>query len=149
MQIIESGDYSLVSNSTIEIYCNLYENDFNPSHPFDNIYSNKDNNCYNNKYKFSNYLIKNRIYILVVSTYSSNTIGPYSIYVFGTDNVILTPISKSMLCIHYKLIVIQIIKRNLQYYTLFFYGYIESNKNLHSNFSFFNKLTNFLFFFFY
>ena len=94
MNITRSGIYSILGHSTIEIYGYIYENSFNPYNPFENLLLENGVSCGDRQFLFKTMLQAGGKYILVVTTYSPNEIGNYSILASGPDTVILTNISK-------------------------------------------------------
>ncbi len=94
VKVIETGNYSLGSNSTIDTYGYIYNNSFDPFHLTMNLLIENDQSYGNNQFKLVTPLQVNTTYILVVTTYSPNVTGKFSVLVIGPNNVIFNHISK-------------------------------------------------------
>jgi hypothetical protein len=94
MNVIESGCYSVESNSTIDIYGYIYKNNFDPFNPTKNLLSQNDGNLNNTQFKFMISLQVNTTYVLVVATYQPSVTGTFSVFVSGPNNVSLNRISE-------------------------------------------------------
>jgi len=85
--VVENGTYTFSSYSEINTYGYLYENNFNPFNPSENrINENDDSGC-NGQFKLIQYMQKQKIYILVITTVRENDIGPFTITAFGSNDV--------------------------------------------------------------
>ncbi len=94
VKVIDTGYYGLSSKSTIDIYNYIYKNTFIPFKPTENLLSVDTGSCANGRLKLTTVLQANTTYILVVTTYSPNVMGAFSIIVFGPNNVSLNRISE-------------------------------------------------------
>lgn len=94
MTVTETGRYSLGTNSTIDTYGYIYKNRFDPADPFVNLISEDDQSYRNNQFKIVTSLQINITYILVVTTYSPNVTGMFTVIVIGPNNVKFNHISK-------------------------------------------------------
>ncbi|CAF1078687.1 unnamed protein product [Adineta steineri] len=74
-------------------YGSIYKEYFNPANPNENRLVYDDDSCESNQFGFTIALETNIIYILVVTSWSSDETGTFSIFVSGPDNVNLTNIS--------------------------------------------------------
>ncbi len=98
MNVIENGNYSLVSISNIYTYGYIYNGNFNPFNPLKNLVAQNDEGCRNGQFKIIVHLQANTSYILVVTTFDPNIIGPFSILVSGPNNVSLNHFRKYLYC---------------------------------------------------
>ena len=89
VSIIEDGNYTLGSNSHIDTYGYIYKDKFNPRDPSTNQVAKDNNGGCNDQFKLFTYLQTKTTYILVVTTYHPNEDGPFSIFGFGPNNIIL------------------------------------------------------------
>ena len=67
------------SSSNVDIYGYLYENSFDPSNPSLNLLAQDDDSWKNLQFKLTYTLAVRRTYILVVTTYSPNVYGSFTI----------------------------------------------------------------------
>ncbi len=86
--------YVLWSESNINTYGYIYEDDFNPLKPFENLLLKHNGDCNDGQFKLIIDLEINIQYILVVTTDRPNTIGNFSIFISGPNNVTLQHFSK-------------------------------------------------------
>jgi hypothetical protein len=89
-----TGFYSFSSKSSFDTYSYIYKDNFNPLDPLNNLLSQDDNSCNDKQFKLIFELYTNTTYILVVTTYYPAKTGPFSILVFGPNNVKLNNNSK-------------------------------------------------------
>ncbi|CAF1170636.1 unnamed protein product [Adineta steineri] len=89
-----AGLYILWSESNINPYAYIYKNDFNPLKPSENLLLSHDGTCNDGQFKLISDLEINTRYVLVVTTHYSKTIGNFSVYICGPNNVSLSPFSK-------------------------------------------------------
>lgn len=94
MKVIETGNYSLGSNSSMDTYGYIYENSFNPTYADENLLSEDDQSYRNNQFKLVIRLQVNTTYILVMTTYSPNIRGMFTIIAIGPNNVSFNHFSK-------------------------------------------------------
>ncbi|CAF0906273.1 unnamed protein product [Adineta steineri] len=105
MHVVETGYYALISNSNMNTFGNIYEHDFNPMNPFDNLLPQDYRSCSYQDFKFIVYLHADTNYILVVTTSSPNITGKFSILTSGpnviTLNAYTAPKKSSYACMTY------------------------------------------------
>jgi hypothetical protein len=96
LQIIvnTNGSYVIWSESKIDTYGYIYKNTFNPLKPSDNLLAEHNGSCSQGQFKFIIDLEINIQYILVVTTYRPYTMGTFSIFVSGLNNVSVNRFSK-------------------------------------------------------
>jgi hypothetical protein len=87
VKVIDSGMYSFRSNSLITTYGYIYNDTFTPFDPIVNLHSEAYERCFNGQFKLTIVLQANITYTLVVTTYSSNVTGAFSIIVSGLNYV--------------------------------------------------------------
>ena len=94
--VAENGFYSLnSSNNTIRLYGYIYQDQFDPSYPHENLLTQSSFACNKHRFYLGNILEKNRIYILIVTTLYPNVRGSFQLLVTGPSNVTFKRISKS------------------------------------------------------
>ncbi|CAF3821869.1 unnamed protein product, partial [Adineta steineri] len=93
MNVVETGYYALISSSNMNTFGDIYKDDFNPMNPFENLLSQDYRSCSYQDFKFIAYLHTGTTYILVVTTWSPNMTGDFSILTSGPDNITLNPYS--------------------------------------------------------
>ncbi|CAF1456547.1 unnamed protein product [Adineta steineri] len=91
MYVEETGYYALSSDSSMDTFGDIYEDDFNPMNPFENLLSQDYRSCSYEDFKFIVYLHTGTKYILVVTTSSPNITGNFSILTSGSTNITLNP----------------------------------------------------------
>lgn len=94
INVVETGYYIIISNSTINTYGVIYENNFNVFRSRKNLILEDDDNGCNDQFKILIRLQVNTTYILVVTTYDPNVTGTFSVLIFGSNNVSMHHISK-------------------------------------------------------
>ncbi|CAF1338588.1 unnamed protein product [Adineta steineri] len=87
IQVYKSGHYSFNSMSNINTYGYMYAKYFDPFSPSAYLISADDDSSSNYQFNISIPLEINTEYVLVVTTFNSNVIGPFSIRVSGPDRV--------------------------------------------------------------
>ncbi|CAF1536843.1 unnamed protein product, partial [Adineta ricciae] len=88
-----TGLYVLWSESNIKAYGYIYENDFNPLKPSDNLLVSHGGKCNYGEFKLIIDLEAKIRYILVVTTHEPKIFGNFSIFISGPNNVTLSPFS--------------------------------------------------------
>ncbi|CAF0767858.1 unnamed protein product [Adineta ricciae] len=83
LSITATGTYTFISRSSIDTFGYIYHDHFEPANPEANIQVEDDESGGSNQFKMTTYLYANRLYVLVVTTWVGNTIGPFSIVVEG------------------------------------------------------------------
>jgi hypothetical protein len=91
---VTTGVYSLSGTSTVGIYGYIYKDNFNPLNPFENLRSENGVSCGDRQFMLTTILETGTTYILVVTTFSPNATGNFSIFVSGPNNVSLNHISE-------------------------------------------------------
>ena len=81
-----SGTYIFNSDSSILLYGYLYENNFNPLYPMENLIAENYFSFYDS-FQFGNYLEVKRKYILLLTTFEPNVKGSFTIGISGPKNV--------------------------------------------------------------
>jgi hypothetical protein len=93
---VEDGIYNLWSNSTMDTCGYLYNDTFNPFKPSTNLLVSDDDSNGGSQFKLTSCLRANTTYLLLVTTYYRNKVGPFSIFVSGPNNVNLNRIREYM-----------------------------------------------------
>ncbi|CAF4225029.1 unnamed protein product, partial [Adineta steineri] len=88
-----TGLYVLWSESNINAYGYIYQNDFNPLKPSENLLLSHDGECNDGQFKLIIDLDNNTRYILVVTTRNPKTTGNFSIFISGPNNISASPFS--------------------------------------------------------
>ncbi|CAF4171734.1 unnamed protein product, partial [Adineta steineri] len=88
-----TGLYVLWSENNINAYGYIYKNDFNPLKPSENLLLSHGGKCNDEQFKLIIDLDINTRYILVVTTRDPKTIGNFSVFISGPNNVSLSPFS--------------------------------------------------------
>ncbi|CAF0984158.1 unnamed protein product [Adineta steineri] len=91
MHVMETGYYALISSSNTNTFGYIYEDDFNPMNPVENLLKQDYRACSSRDFKFIAYLYTDTKYILVVTTSSPNMTGKFSIQTSGPSNITLDP----------------------------------------------------------
>jgi hypothetical protein len=97
--VVTNGLYNLVGKSRIGIYGYIYKHKFNPLNPFENLLSENGISCADSQFLLTTIFETGTTYILVVTTFSPNETGNFSILVSGPNNVNLNHISEYMHCL--------------------------------------------------
>ncbi|CAF3935180.1 unnamed protein product [Adineta steineri] len=87
VNVRRSGTYTFFSQGNMDTSGAIYKDYFNPSNPGENRLSSNNVGCNQRQFRFTIALESSITYILVVTTWSSNVIGAFSIFVSGPDNV--------------------------------------------------------------
>ncbi|CAF1575460.1 unnamed protein product [Rotaria sp. Silwood1] len=87
LNISKDGYYTIRCYSNIDTYGYIYNKTFNYYSPSENILSFNDDYGGNSQFMFNMFLNSLTKYILVVTTYSSNVKGSYSIIVSGPEYI--------------------------------------------------------------
>lgn len=94
VNVQETGNYSFGGVSNIKTYGYIYNNSFDPFNPIENLLSQDGYGCGTFKFQFTVHLQVNTTYVLVVTTFSPNVQGNFSVYVVGPNNVSLNSTSE-------------------------------------------------------
>jgi hypothetical protein len=92
--VLENGCYSLKSNSSVNTIGFIYKDMFVPFAPREKLISKNDDRLNNGQYQLPIYLQTKTTYVLVVTTYSPNVTGTFSISASGPSNISLKRISE-------------------------------------------------------
>lgn len=79
----------------IDTYGCLYDNTFNASFPYENLFASDNDSGGDSQFMFNIFLEAVRKYILVITTYYPKTTGEFSIIATGSDVLDLIPESES------------------------------------------------------
>ncbi|CAF1272472.1 unnamed protein product [Adineta ricciae] len=93
IQVPENRYYSIWSISQIDTYAFIYENNFDPLNPNENLLTKNDDGGSNKQFKFQLPLYNDTKYILVVTTYFPMDTGDITIHMSGVKNVLITRLS--------------------------------------------------------
>lgn len=96
INVIEDSGYTFGTYSKIDTYGYLYEDQFNPFDPSTNHL--KETSMYGiceGQFKITHHLIKQKTYILVVTTVHPNVTGAFAIVVLSPHNITLRHIGNS------------------------------------------------------
>lgn len=85
--MIENGCYSFISNSTMNTYGYIYNKIFNRFNLSENLILSNDDNVNDTQFKLTTKLQNDSTYVLVVTTFSANITGNFSVIVFGLNTV--------------------------------------------------------------
>ena len=94
INVSETGDYSISSNSIMDTYGFIYENNFDVFNLTKNLIGTNDDNGCDGQFKLTKQLRVKTRYILIVTTYYRNKFGPFSVVVMGPKNVSINRISE-------------------------------------------------------
>ncbi|CAF3999531.1 unnamed protein product, partial [Adineta steineri] len=95
-----TGLYVLWSENNIDAYGYIYQNDFNPLKPSENLLLSHDGECNDGQFKLIIDLEINTRYILVVTTQYPKIIGNFTIFISGSNNISLSPFNpKQSTCV--------------------------------------------------
>jgi hypothetical protein len=78
-----SGNYTIVSNSSMDTYGYLYNDSFNPLFPPENLLLQDDDDGGNRQFKLVSFFRSLATYIIVVTTYDGGITGGFSIIATG------------------------------------------------------------------
>nr|ACD54717.1 NHL repeat containing protein-like protein [Adineta vaga] len=97
VKVPENRYYTIRSNAKIDTYGYLYENEFDPLNPTENLLLKDDDGGYNGQFKFEIPLYNDMIYILLVTTFTPITVGDIEINIFGLKNVTIKRLTTSVI----------------------------------------------------
>ena len=86
--------YVITANSSIDLYGFVYKDHFDRFNPTANRLAWYGKCCNKDQFKFTLELQSSLKYVLVVTTYEQNVIGPFSIIIFGSNRVRLRRMGK-------------------------------------------------------
>jgi len=96
MNVIQSGYYAFVSDSQMNMFGDIYEQNFNRINPFENLLAQGYRACSYFNFLLVPYLNAHTTYILIVTTYSANITANFSIEIRGPENVTMKRLSESI-----------------------------------------------------
>ena len=88
MVVSTAGSYQITSQSRVDLFGILYTGQFNPAFPYSNFLVSDDDGGTGSQFFLSRYL-SSMDYVIVVTTFSRNVTGSYSISVRGPATVTL------------------------------------------------------------
>ena len=94
MEIVQSGCYNLIGNSSIDVYGQDYKDQFNPLFPMHDLFAEDGRTYRDGHFELQTSLLNNTKYILVVTTFHQNITGTLSVLVTGPNSVNLNRISE-------------------------------------------------------
>lgn len=94
VNVQETGYYTFGGISTIDTYGYIYQNNFNPFNPKKNLIAEDGCDIGHYKFNFIRALQANITYIMVVTTFSPNIQGNFSVVVSGPSSITLNRTSK-------------------------------------------------------
>jgi len=89
-----NGSYTFDANTSILLYGYLYENNFDPSYPNQNLLIQSNFTCGEYRFELGDYLEVNHVYIPLVTTFDPNMRGSFTLLVTGPHNLTLNRINK-------------------------------------------------------
>ncbi len=107
VNVSKAGDFTIMSQSSINTYGYIYQNSFDPSHTSLNLLMEDDNSGSNDQFKLKAFLRPSTIYVLVVTTFAPHVTGKLSIIASGTSFISLNRVpshqttietSKNLMC---------------------------------------------------
>ena len=93
IKVPENRYYSIWSDAEIDTYGYIYEKNFDPPNPNDNLLT-KDDDESKKQFKFELPLYHDLVYVLVVTTQDPMTTGNITIHMSGVRNVTFQRLSK-------------------------------------------------------
>ena len=94
VKVPENRYYKIWSSADIDTYGYIYENNFDPLNPNENLLIKNDDGGSKDQFKFEMPLYDDTTYILVVTTYSPRSYGDITIHMMGLKNVTVKRLSK-------------------------------------------------------
>jgi hypothetical protein len=85
--VYTTGTYNFTSSGSFDSYGCLYDGSFNPLYPSQNLITTDDDGGGNGQFQISRSLQSGRIYILVVTTHSTDITGRFTIKAGGPASV--------------------------------------------------------------
>jgi hypothetical protein len=93
VNVSQAGDFTIMSQSSINTYGYIYENSFDPSDTSLNLLTEDDNSGSDDQFKLKAFLRPSIIYVLVVTTFAPHVTGKLSIIASGTSFISLNRVS--------------------------------------------------------
>jgi len=89
-----NGSYTFDTNTSLLLFGYLYENNFDPSFPNQNLLIESNFSCGQYHFQLGDYLKINHVYILVITTFYPNVRGSFTLLITGPHNLTLSRINK-------------------------------------------------------
>jgi len=89
VNVQETGNYSFRSGRIIKTFGYIYKDNFDPFNPVENLLSQDGYGCLFYRFHLISHLQVNTTYILVVTTFSPNVQGNFSVHVTGPNKISL------------------------------------------------------------
>ncbi|CAF1441666.1 unnamed protein product [Adineta ricciae] len=96
-----TGIYLIQSNSHLDTYGYLYDNNFNPTSPNENILLSNDDGGGNQQFLLTIVLQAVHKYILIVTTYGVGVTGTYSIVGLGSNTILFSSANRTVIQSNY------------------------------------------------
>ncbi len=93
MIVDTTGTYNFTSSGSFDSYGCLYDGSFNPHYPSQNLITTDDDGGGNRQFQIGRSLQSGRTYILIVTTYSTDITGSFTIRVGGPASAYMTLIT--------------------------------------------------------
>ena len=90
-----SGTYSFTSVSSIDTYGYLYNSPVDPSYPSQNLITSDDDGGGGSQFRVQSYLSSGSSYVLIVTTFSTNVFGSFSVQASGPASIDMTGFTPS------------------------------------------------------
>jgi len=94
INVKHNGSYTFDTNTSLLLFGYLYENNFDPSFPNQNLLIESSFSCGQYHFELGDYLEVNHVYILVITTFYPNMRGSFTLLVTGPHNLTLNRINK-------------------------------------------------------
>jgi hypothetical protein len=94
MRVYESGNYTIQTRSYIDTYGCFYNGTFSAFDPLLNLAVSNDDGSEGDQFQFTVFLTAGSTYFIVVTTYSENVVGEFTVLVNGTESVDLINIPR-------------------------------------------------------
>lgn len=87
MEVLESGCYDFIGNSTFDTYVHLYKDHFDPVLPTNNLSAEISGDLHDHRFELQTSLLINTKYIFVVTTLFLNATGIFSLIASGRNSI--------------------------------------------------------------
>ena len=87
IEVLESGCYDFIGNSTFDTYVNLYKDHFDPILPTNNLLLEISGDLHDHRFELQTSLLIDRKYIFVVTTLFPNATGIFSVIANGRNRI--------------------------------------------------------------
>lgn len=96
LTVYTDGKYAFRSSSSMDTYGYFYSDSFDPSNPSENLIVSDDDSGGNRQFLLNVVLTQGESYILVVTTYSTNVFGDFTVHSLGPATVSWTEIAPTL-----------------------------------------------------